>query len=168
MGPFRLIDEVGIDIAAEVGRTLCSAFPYLPASALLARAGESGQKGRKGGAGFYRYEGGRETGPNPAIGGLPGLTSGRHATDADLSRLLLLMVNEAGRCLEEGVVAEAADVDAGLLFGTGFPPFHGGLCRWADRQGLARLLAELEALAVQHGERFAPCGHLRGRASFYG
>jgi 3-hydroxyacyl-CoA dehydrogenase/enoyl-CoA hydratase/3-hydroxybutyryl-CoA epimerase len=167
MGPFRLIDEVGIDIAAEVGRTLCTAFPRLPESPLLGRAAAGGLLGKKGGAGYYLYAGGKQTGPNPQVDALLGLTGGRPQEEDDWRRLLLLMVNEAGRCLEEGVVGEAADVDTGMVFGAGFPPFRGGLCRWADREGLPRLTEELEALAGRHGERFAPCGYLRGRERFY-
>jgi len=167
MGPFRLIDEVGIDIAAEVGRTLGTAFPYLPESPLLERATADGLKGKKGGEGFYRYpkEGGPQ--PNPAIGGTLGLAGGRRAGEKDLRRLLLLMVNEAGRCLEERVVEAPEDVDIGMVFGTGFPPFRGGLCKWADTEGLAKLVGELEEMAQRHGERFVPCSYLRGREKFY-
>lgn len=167
MGPFRLIDEVGIDIAAEVGRTLCTAFGYLPESPLLERAAASGLRGKKGGEGFYLFPAGGKPRPNPAIGEKLGLAGGRKAGEADLRRLLLLMVNEAGRCLEEAVVASAEDVDTGMVFGAGFPPFRGGLCKWADGEGLVKLAGELEALAERHGERFAPCGWLRGREKFY-
>jgi 3-hydroxyacyl-CoA dehydrogenase/enoyl-CoA hydratase/3-hydroxybutyryl-CoA epimerase len=167
MGPFRLIDEVGIDIAAEVGRTLCTAFPYLIESPLLEKAKTSGLKGKKGGEGFYRYPAEGKPQPNPTIGDKLNLTAGRQAAAGDLRRLLLLMVNEAGRCLEEVVVATPEDVDTGMVFGTGFPPFRGGLCRWADSEGLARLVDELNVLAQKYGERFTPCAWLRERERFY-
>jgi 3-hydroxyacyl-CoA dehydrogenase len=167
MGPFRLIDEVGIDIAAEVGHTLCTAFPYLPESPLLERAAASGLKGKKGAEGFYRYPAKDKPQPNPSIAGKLNLPGGRQATDGDLRRLLLLMVNEAARCLEEVVVATAEDVDTGMVFGAGFPPFRGGLCRWADSEGLGKMVGELLALAGRHGERFVPCGYFKGRKNFY-
>jgi 3-hydroxyacyl-CoA dehydrogenase len=167
MGPFRLIDEVGIDIAAEVGRTLCSAFPYLPESPLLEAAAASGRNGKKGGKGFYLYPADGKPQPDPAIGEALALPGGRRAGEADLRRLLLLMVNEAGRCLAEQVVATPEDIDTGMVFGTGFPPFRGGLCKWADSEGLGKLVGELKELAEKHGERFAPCGYLQGRERFY-
>jgi 3-hydroxyacyl-CoA dehydrogenase/enoyl-CoA hydratase/3-hydroxybutyryl-CoA epimerase len=167
MGPFRLIDEVGIDIAVEVGRTLCSAFPWLPESPLLEAAAASGRKGKKGGKGFYLYPADGKPQPDPAIGEALALPGGRRAGEADLRRLLLLMVNEAGRCLAEQVVATPEDIDTGMVFGTGFPPFRGGLCKWADSEGLVKLVGELNELAEKHGERFAPCGYLQGRERFY-
>jgi len=167
MGPFRLIDEVGIDIAADVGRTLCAAFPYLVASPILATAAESGLKGKKGRKGFYVYPRDGKPQPNPGIEEKFALHTGRLAGGGELRRLLLMMVNEAGRCLQEGIIAAAEDVDTGMVFGTGFPPFLGGLCRWADGEGLARLCGEMEELAERHGERFAPCDYLRGRERFY-
>lgn len=167
MGPFRLIDEVGIDIAAEVGRTLCTAFAWLPESPLLEKAVASGLKGKKGGEGFYLHPAGGKPQPNPAIGEKLGLAGGRKAGETDLRRLLLLMVNEAGRCLEEAVVATPEDVDTGMVFGAGFPPFRGGLCKWADSEGLEKLVGELQTLVGKHGERFAPCNYLQGREKFY-
>lgn len=91
----------------------------------------------------------------------------RIAGRTELKRLLYLMVNEAGRCLEEGIVASPEDIDTGLVFGTGFPPFLGGLCRWADTEGLDEIVKTLQAFASQQGERFTPCDYLKGRKSFY-
>jgi 3-hydroxyacyl-CoA dehydrogenase len=80
-------------------------------------------------------------------------------------RMVLPMVNEAARCLEESVVRSAADLDLALIFGTGFPPFRGGLCRWADHEGLARIVATLERLEGSVGERFQPSAALRATAA---
>ncbi len=167
MGPFRLIDEVGIDIGAEVGQTLCNAFSYLGRSPLMGEALDSGLLGRKGGKGFYHYSNGHSSSPNPDIQLLPSVKTGRQATDADLKRMLYLMVNEAARCLDEKVVESAADVDTGMVFGTGFPPFRGGLCRWADSIGFEAIVSDLEQLAARHGERFAPAAFLRQNRCFY-
>lgn len=167
MGSFRLMDEVGIDIAAEVGITLSEAFDYLQKSPLLEQAAEQKDLGRKTGAGFYRYLKGREIGRNRMLTERLGLTGTRPASRADLRRMLLLMINEASRCLEEQVVAGPEDVDTGMIFGTGFPPFLGGPCRWADSQGLPSLVKELEGLAAAHGRRFTPADWLQGRERFY-
>jgi 3-hydroxyacyl-CoA dehydrogenase/enoyl-CoA hydratase/3-hydroxybutyryl-CoA epimerase len=67
------------------------------------------------------------------------------------------VVNEAARCLEEGIVAEAADVDFGMIMGTGFAPFLGGPLRFADFTGLREIAAEMERLAKGGEARFAPC-----------
>jgi 3-hydroxyacyl-CoA dehydrogenase/enoyl-CoA hydratase/3-hydroxybutyryl-CoA epimerase len=167
MGPFRLVDEIGIDIAAEVGTTLSAALPYLPASDLFHRAAARGLKGKKGGNGFYRYRHGHSTGPNPEIRTILEGKGKRTAGEKELHRMLYLMVNEAARCLEEGVVADPADVDTGLVFGTGFPPFRGGLCRWADQEGLAGIRKKLQQLQSGAGKRFEPCLLIMKREAFY-
>ena len=167
MGPFRLIDEVGIDIAAEVGRTLCTAFSYLPESPLLNKALTSGLKGKKEGEGFYIYRPGKPSQPSASVNQKLSLSNARKATQEDLRRLLLLMVNEAGRCLEENVVGNAADIDTGMVFGTGFPPFRGGLCRWAETEGLAQLRKELSTCSKTLGDRFTPCTWLVNNETFY-
>jgi len=167
MGPFRLIDEVGLDIAAEVGAILAAGYPWLPESGLMRRALASGLLGKKGSAGFYRYEQGHSKGPNLAAEGPLDLRKERPASDEDINRLLYLMVNEAARCLEEGVVASAEDIDTGMVFGTGFPPFLGGLCLWADRIGMEALATALESMASRYGERFTPAGAIREGKPFY-
>jgi 3-hydroxyacyl-CoA dehydrogenase/enoyl-CoA hydratase/3-hydroxybutyryl-CoA epimerase len=167
MGPFRLLDEIGIDIAAEVGDTLCRAFPYLPPNSVLRGAAAAGLLGKKGSRGFYLYHDGKAVRSNQDADRRLALKPNRQAGEGDLLRMLYLMVNEAGRTLAEGVIAEPADVDTGMVFGTGFPPFRGGLCRWADQEGIAAIVARLEGLAARHGPRFSPSPFLRGRRSFY-
>ncbi len=166
MGPFRLVDEVGMDIAAEVGDTLCQAFDYLQPTDLLHTMLNKGLLGKKGGKGFYNYVGGHSEGVNLEIESIVPATD-RHAGRTELKRLLYLMVNEAGRCLEENIIEGPEDIDTGMVFGTGFPPFHGGLCRWADAEGLPDVVKTLAAFASQHGDRFAPCEYLKERKSFY-
>jgi 3-hydroxyacyl-CoA dehydrogenase/enoyl-CoA hydratase/3-hydroxybutyryl-CoA epimerase len=78
--------------------------------------------------------------------------------------MVLPMVNEAARCLEEQVVRSAAELDLALIFGTGFPPFRGGLCRWADQEGLDRIIATLERFESAVAERFRPSEALRRTA----
>ena len=85
-----------------------------------------------------------------------------------MDRLVLPMVNEAARCLEEKIVARPLDVDLGMVMGTGFPPFRGGLLRYADRRGVAAVIERLNALAQAVDPRFAPSEALLHRAEgFY-
>ena len=80
---------------------------------------------------------------------------------------MLLFVNEAVRCLEEGVLASPTDGDLGAVLGLGFPPFHGGPFHYADALGPSELAARLERLAERHGPRYAPAGVLRAGKRFY-
>jgi 3-hydroxyacyl-CoA dehydrogenase/enoyl-CoA hydratase/3-hydroxybutyryl-CoA epimerase len=171
MGPLALTDEVGIDVAAKVARILHEAFgDRLPLPAWFDRVPESGRLGTKNGKGFYRYEGRERKGPDPSVYTLLGLQPRVENPDpgAIADRMVLPMVNEAARCLEEGVVRSAAELDLALIFGTGFPPFRGGLCRWADREGLASAIATLERLESAVGDRFRPSEALRATAAAAG
>jgi 3-hydroxyacyl-CoA dehydrogenase/enoyl-CoA hydratase/3-hydroxybutyryl-CoA epimerase len=85
-------------------------------------------------------------------------------------RLVLLMVNEAARCVEEKIIDSAEDADYGMILGTGFAPFRGGPLRFAEHFGLKKLIDELERLA-QSEEKFSPCEmlkkHARDGTKFY-
>ena len=175
MGPLRLLDEVGLDVAHHVSGILYEAFGerMAPAPALAALPGTR-RLGRKGGLGFYRYEGGHEKEADPAIYGALGLAAARRELPASAiqERCILVMINEAARVLAEGIVAGPGDVDLGLITGTGFPPFRGGLLRYADTLGMAVVLAQLERFQAELGPRFTPAPLIRLRAdagtSFYG
>ncbi|MEO6260010.1 MAG: 3-hydroxyacyl-CoA dehydrogenase family protein, partial [Thermoanaerobaculia bacterium] len=78
-----------------------------------------------------------------------------------VERMVLAMVNEAAVILDEKIVASAAELDLAMIMGTGFPPFRGGLLRYADSLGLPHILERLDALAVRHGKRFAATPSLR-------
>jgi len=167
VGPITLTDEVGIDVAFKVAHILRDAFgDRLPVPAWLEKVPESGRLGTKNGKGFYLYEGKERKGPDPSVYTLLGLDPQVEHPDAGLiaDRMVLPMVNEAARCLEEKVVKSAADVDLALIFGTGFPPFRGGLCRWADQEGLKPVISTLERLASVVGDRFQPSDALRRTA----
>jgi len=193
MGPLRLIDEIGVDIAVDIGNTLEKAYgqrAHVPTILLWLRNGQ--MLGRKTGAGFYKYDGktqapndsltqGRRAlhgepegteGPNPAAAGPdwhrdPRL---RLNEEALAQRLVFLMINEAARCVEEKVVASPEDADYGMILGTGFAPFHGGPLRFAEHFGLNKVVEELERLA-QTEEKFLPCEilkkHARDGTKFY-
>ena len=158
MGPYRLIDEVGVDVAGHAGQSLADAFGerMAPAPALVA-LGRSGRLGRKGGRGFYIYSG-KRTRFDPGVYADMGIPSARSVPAADYvrDRLVLAMINEAARILEEGIVGSAGEADLGMVMGTGFPPFRGGLLRYADDRGAADVYACLIALRDRHGERYEP------------
>jgi 3-hydroxyacyl-CoA dehydrogenase/enoyl-CoA hydratase/3-hydroxybutyryl-CoA epimerase len=174
MGPFAVLDQVGIDVAAHVATVLAEAFrDRAPRSTALQILKEKGWLGRKAGRGFYLYRGaarGSEDGQPKAGGadrggsphevnvGVYSLTSTRERMNLDPapteSRLVLPMINEAARCLEERIASSPADVDLAMVMGTGFPPFRGGLLRHADSLGLAAVVQGLEILSERHGKRF--------------
>ena len=158
MGPLRLADEVGLDVAADVAATLASAFPkrmHMPA--ILSKMIEAKMLGKKSGAGFYRHAPGDDPVVNPAALALR--PSG--TTPADVSeRLALLMVNEAAACLGESVAASAGDIDLAMVMGTGWAPFRGGPLRYADSLGAQRVFDTLSQLAETAGPHFAPCARI--------
>ncbi len=159
MGPCRLIDEIGMDVARHAGDALARAFgERMAPSASLAALGESGRPGRKGGRGFYLYEHGRRKRFDATVYADMGQSARRVAKDPKrvCDRIVLGMVNEAARILEDGIVGSAADVDLGMVMGTGFPPFRGGLLRHADDRGLDEVLAVVEGLSGEVGGRFRP------------
>jgi len=188
MGPLRLIDEIGVDITIDIGNTLEKAYGQRDhVSAVLLWLRDQQMLGRKAGAGFYKYEGKKQT-PNDSLvkwratsgGAVPGSGEGSTngqppssppATAEEIAlRLVLLMVNEAARCVEEKVVDSPADADYGMILGTGFAPFRGGPLRFAEHFGLKRAFEELERLAKTE-EKFAPCEilrkHARDATNFY-
>jgi 3-hydroxyacyl-CoA dehydrogenase/enoyl-CoA hydratase/3-hydroxybutyryl-CoA epimerase len=159
MGPIALVDEVGIDVAVKVAHILGEAFgDRLAPPAGQDRLLGSGRLGTKSGRGFYRYRDGRRAEPDPEVYSLLGVEQRLRAAEPSLivDRMVLPMLNEAARCLEEGVVSGPAELDLAMILGTGFPPFRGGLCRWADAAGLRALAGRLEGLASAVGDRFRP------------
>jgi 3-hydroxyacyl-CoA dehydrogenase/enoyl-CoA hydratase/3-hydroxybutyryl-CoA epimerase len=177
MGPLRLLDEVGLDVAGHAAGVMHEAFGerMRPAPALVALEGTA-LLGRKGEEGFYVYEDGKEKGVNERVYAALGsaLPAQRVSLPADRvrDRCILAMVNEAARVLEDGIVDNPGDVDLAMITGTGFPPFRGGLLRWADALGLRTVLDRLEQLERGVGERFAPAPTIRALAAegrgFYG
>ncbi len=162
MGPLRLIDEIGVDITIDIAATLEKAYGARDKAArILQQMREQGMLGRKSGPGFYEYEG-KTQAPNEALDqwrsgkDVGGTSASRSLAD----RLVLLMVNEAARCLEEGVVATPEDADYGMVLGTGFPTFRGGPLRAAEAMGIKEVVRKLEGLAA-NDQKFAPCDSLK-------
>ena len=165
VGPITLLDEVGIDVGDKVGKILHEAFgDRMAPPAALHDVVAAGRLGRKNGKGFYTY-GGKEKRVDATVYDLlPGGRARKRIPAAEIQeRVVLQMVNEAVRCLGEGILRSARDGDVGAVFGLGFPPFRGGPFRWADTVGTRTLLGKLERLRERHGERFAPAPLLAER-----
>jgi 3-hydroxyacyl-CoA dehydrogenase / enoyl-CoA hydratase / 3-hydroxybutyryl-CoA epimerase / enoyl-CoA isomerase len=175
MGPITLQDVVGLDTSLNAGKVIQAAFPDRSVStSLIAALVQAGRLGQKTGAGFYAYPKGPKGVDDPAL--LPFLNKVRKAPrtismEEIRDRLFLPMLTEASRVLTEGLVRDPADVDMGLILGIGFPPFRGGLLRWADSEGLANLVVRMEKY-LPLGKRFEPTEQLRQLAAqgkgFYG
>ncbi len=177
MGPIELLDEVGLDVASHVSRILAAAYgDRVQTSPILERLVSSGRLGRKNGLGFYRYLSGKRRMdrevmtliadlPHPTLSVSSISTGGKSADGAGHApsvavnlqeRLVLPMINEAARCLMEGIVSSPADIDLALVLGIGFPPFRGGLMRYADAVEVGTIVERLTALAAEGRPRYTP------------
>jgi 3-hydroxyacyl-CoA dehydrogenase/enoyl-CoA hydratase/3-hydroxybutyryl-CoA epimerase len=167
MGPLRLIDEVGVDIAADVATTLAAKFKdRLRVPGLLAKMGSKGWLGRKSGCGFYVYSGKKKAVPNAEINSLCRSQEAAALDRAELKlRLALLIVNEAARCVEERITSGPEMVDFAMVMGTGFAPFRGGPLRYAETFGLRRAVDELDRLGAVAGPQYIRCDLLEQLAT---
>ena len=166
-----MIDEVGVDVAHHVAGELGARFSgRMPSPRVLAQMLKAGLLGRKSERGFYLYHT-KTPEPNSGLSLFQEKDWAKSFGREELQkRLVLLMVNEAARCLEEEIVTEPSDVDFAMIMGTGFAPFRGGPLRFAEQFGLNKVVDELERLA-QSEEKFAPCEilkkHTREGTQFY-
>ena len=177
MGPITLYDMVGLDTALYAGRTMWEAFPdRIAASPILPALVKAGRLGQKSGAGFFSYQNRKKRAqPDPELSKFvePYLKDEQKSFTKDEieTRLFLPMLLEATRILDEKIVRDARDVDLGLIFGVGFPPFKGGLLFWADTIGAAKLVEQLKPHEGL-GERMKPTPLLEHMAQenkkFYG
>ncbi len=161
VGPIKLVDEVGIDVGAHVGKITLDAFGerMRPPAGLdkLAKDGRAGKKNKKG---FYLYDGDKKTAGkkvDPSVYALLGVSPDKKVLPEEIQmRCALAFVNEAVRCLEEGILRSPRDGDIGAIFGLGFPPFRGGPFRYVDHVGAREIVKRLRAYEVRYGERFTP------------
>jgi 3-hydroxyacyl-CoA dehydrogenase/enoyl-CoA hydratase/3-hydroxybutyryl-CoA epimerase/3-hydroxyacyl-CoA dehydrogenase/enoyl-CoA hydratase/3-hydroxybutyryl-CoA epimerase/enoyl-CoA isomerase len=176
MGPIALFDVVGLDTAFYAGRVMYDAFPdRIIVSPVVPALIKAGRLGQKSGAGFFKYSPGKDRGePDPALEPLLApMIRGKHKfTEQQLTaRLFLPMLLEATRLLADRIVRDVRDVDLGLIYGLGFPPFKGGLLFWADTLGAAKILEMLKPLESQ-ADRWRPTPMLEEMArtgkKFYG
>ncbi|RLA62076.1 MAG: fatty acid oxidation complex subunit alpha FadB [Gammaproteobacteria bacterium] len=163
MGPAYLLDVVGIDTGVHAGQVMAEGFPdrmtldFKTATEVMF---ENGRFGQKNGKGFYEYipdKRGKpkKTASEEAYKLIEPIMSERTEFEHDdiLARMMLPMVTELARCLEEGIVGSSAEADLALLFGIGFPPFRGGVLRWVDTVGMPHI-AEISAKFAHLGKSY--------------
>lgn len=165
MGPYALLDFVGLDVASKITAVMNDHFPLesVDVSDSAARIADAGLLGQKTNIGFYHYGpsddglGKDRKGLNPDIYRNFGQTH-RSTPSPSLvqERLTLMMINEAVRCLDDGVLQNPRDGDVGAVFGLGFPPYLGGPFRYIDQKGPAEVTKRMRDLAYQFGDRFSP------------
>lgn len=169
VGPITLLDEVGIDVGAKIAPILEQELgERFRAPAAFEKLLQDERKGRKNGKGFYLYgkKKSKKKQVDSSVYKVLGITPGVASENAQLAqRCVVQMLNEAVRCLEEGIIRNARDGDIGAIFGIGFPPFLGGPFHYIDTLGAAKLVAILEGYQQQFGQRFAPCERLQTMAT---
>jgi 3-hydroxyacyl-CoA dehydrogenase/enoyl-CoA hydratase/3-hydroxybutyryl-CoA epimerase len=168
MGPFELLDQIGVDIAADVSGTFAPLRTEPgPTPERFAAMVREGWCGKKSGHGFYEYRNGRRG--KPTKWATPSVPRPSPASPTDETggltalqqRLIFPIINEAAKCLEAGIVTDPWIVDLAMVLGTGFAPFRGGPLRTADALGVGRVVRALDSLSRESGDRFEPAPLLR-------
>ena len=167
MGPFTLIDALGLDICAEAGKVLWQGYgDRMKPAELWSRMLELKRFGRKSGKGFYDYSsvGPTEPGqPDPALEKeieAVRKSSGRAKSSFKAERLMVLIINEAVLALQEGI-SSAGEIEVGVMAGLGYPASKGGLLHAADAFGIDTLTDALDSYTQELGFRFHPSYRLR-------
>ena len=172
MGPAALADLTGIDINYHVGQTfarrLGERYQVHPLTEAIYQLGDYG---RKTGRGYFDYSA-KEPAPNPRLQKVIDDYLAAHGVKpraADKQEIIDLMlaggINEAALMMEQGICDRPADMDLAMIYGTGFPPYRGGILRYADKWGLDNVLAKLEELTAKYGPRFAPAELIKTMAA---
>lgn len=173
MGPFELADYVGIDVLNKASKIFENGYgERMKPPKLISTMADAGLLGVKTGKGFYVYNGDKKS-VNPEVEKFLTKKPDAKLPEGEiLPRFLYRMINEAALCLEEGVVTRPDYADLSLIMGTGFPPFRGGLLKYADSIGLESIVDTLNRFEKQYGVRFKPCKLLVDKANsggtFYG
>ena len=161
VGPMQLLDEVGIDVGSKIGpilqKELGERFAPPAAFSQLIDDGRLGKKAKKG---FYRYDTKKKEVDDSVYKLLSIDASKSLDKDSAVKRSVFMMLNEAARCLDEGIVRSARDGDIGAIFGIGFPPFLGGPFRYMDSLGIDKVVQQLNQFKSEFGDRFEPCEKL--------
>ena len=164
VGPFTLLDTLGLDICGEVARILHKSYgPRMAPAPLLEAMVKAGRLGVKTSRGFYEYNLSQPREPEQTVEQLIQAIwqeTGPQRTRWTQARPLLAMVNEAVLALQEGI-ASARDIDLAMVAGTGFPQDKEGPLHYADRLGIEQVLHELEEFTQTLGTRFWPAPLLR-------
>ena len=162
VGPMTLLDEVGIDVGAKISPILEKELgERFEAPKAFDKLLNDGRKGRKSEKGFYLYGKAAKKGKKQVDESVYKLFNLNPTANKDpkmvADRCVVQMLNEAARCLEEGIIACPRDGDIGAIFGIGFPPFLGGPFRYMDQLGIKNLIDMLKGYQAQFGDRFEPC-----------
>ncbi len=167
VGAFKLLDEVGIDVGTKIIPILMGQFGERFASPdAFEKLLENDRKGKKNRSGFYDYskkpsDKGNGKDVDESVYELLGISPVTKYTDTTVvERCILLMLNEAAMCLEEGVIRNPRDGDIGAIFGIGFPPFRGGPFRYMDELGMDHLVTRLEHYATTYSDKYTPADML--------
>lgn len=169
MGPLALMDEVGLDVGIKVVKIFNKSFgSRIEVPAVMEKIEKTGRLGKKNLKGFYKYSSeGKRLEPDDSIYAELGLSAPKNPyTEKEcLERGLFAMINECASALEENIVDTPDEVDLAMIMGTGFPPFRGGLCRYADSVGSQNVANALETYSVQrNAPRLKPMAALNKRA----
>ena len=172
MGPFRLMDEVGLDVCVSVIQSFQSQGLKIDTPPFVDQIAKKGSLGKKDFKGFYHYtDKGQSRSVNSDLERLSQSLKPSISPEEALKKGIYRMINEAAMVLEEGVVQEPSEVDTAMILGAGFPPFRGGLLRYADSLGIKSILENLERWENQGETRFTPSPLLKKkilhRQSFY-
>jgi 3-hydroxyacyl-CoA dehydrogenase/enoyl-CoA hydratase/3-hydroxybutyryl-CoA epimerase len=162
MGPFALLDEIGLDVGYKVALLLEEHFGQrMKLPEIFKKVYAQKWFGKKTAKGFYTHKA-KSRQPNNELYNLISKRADLPISDEEiLKRMVYRMINEAARCLEEKVCNEPSDVDIGMITGTGFPPFRAGLLRYADSIGTEKITEDLRKFADKFkAERFLPCNYI--------
>ena len=173
MGPLRLLDEVGLDVASHVSEIMLKGYGDRLKGPGYARVlVDAGRKGKKNNAGFYDFKD-KDSTPFAALRDVLKISAGRKENvDKSLltKRLIYSLINEAVLCLDEGVagapgIGAAQQIDLGTVMGMGFPPFRGGLLNYANQLGAKNIYDTLSQFEKTYGARFQPAPGIQSRMS---
>ena len=175
MGPAYLEDVVGIDTSHHVGEVLAAGYPDRMSRSkrtIIDVMYEAKRFGQKNGIGFYKYETDPKGKPRKLVDQstydlIKPLQPNGQVDMPDLEiieRLMIPMIIETARCVEDGIVGSAAEADMGLIMGIGFPPFRGGALKYCDRLGMKDVI-ERAARYVHHGKLYHPTERMKEMAA---
>ena len=171
MGPATLSDLTGIDIGYHVAKTfeqkLGERYKVHPLMELIYK---TGCYGRKTGSGYFDYSGDKPV-PNPKVQEVVRKYLEEHGVEPkEMSKqevidiMLALAINEAALMIEEGICDRPQDMDLAMIYGTGFPPYRGGILRYADKWGIKNVYEKLLELEKRYGPRFKPANLIKQMA----
>jgi 3-hydroxyacyl-CoA dehydrogenase/enoyl-CoA hydratase/carnithine racemase len=168
MGPGTLSDLTGIDIGYHVGKNFEKSFgDRWKMSPIYELVYQTGCYGRKTGAAWFDYRGEKPV-PNPKVVAVvqkylqeKGVTPKQVSSKEIVDRMMARAINEAAYMIQEGICDRPQDMDLAMIYGTGFPPYRGGILRYADAWGIGNVYQSLVKLEKEQGIRFKPCSLLK-------